>query len=228
MPAPAFYPSGTGEPALEACPYCVKTVGDDSLKKLFGVTGFEDGEYDEELPPYYFVAPPSDNHADRGAAAVSHIFEIFHPRNTVTNVSQFQYASLVHWATATAAKLHDINKQDNLLKQCAYEFKTLKLKLQYSESEFKEQEKVFQKLQQDLEKAEGVLKDTTDKLNLHELYKNHNNDSLFALFEKLCKTCKEKDKEISELKGLLRGINDYRGHLEQTNHALEYGTWLES
>ena len=40
-----------------ACPYCVQHRNDPAIRTLYGIRGFQRGEYDQEIPDVYFRVP---------------------------------------------------------------------------------------------------------------------------------------------------------------------------
>lgn len=53
---PAFHPAGQRPKA--PCPACLKEKGDNELRDLYSVRGFNKDEYDPQIPPSWFTAPP--------------------------------------------------------------------------------------------------------------------------------------------------------------------------
>ncbi|KAJ4994194.1 hypothetical protein SVAN01_00023 [Stagonosporopsis vannaccii] len=54
--APPFHP--VGQKPKAPCPYCVKQVGDATVRDLYSIRGFHKDEYDPDIPPIWFRAPP--------------------------------------------------------------------------------------------------------------------------------------------------------------------------
>ncbi|KAI8934058.1 hypothetical protein NX059_008824 [Plenodomus lindquistii] len=54
--APPFHPAGQRPKA--SCPVCTKEKGDREVRELYSVRGFNKDEYDPQIPPSWFTAPP--------------------------------------------------------------------------------------------------------------------------------------------------------------------------
>jgi hypothetical protein len=48
----------TGQRPKAPCPACVKEKGDSEPRDLFSIRGFNKDEYDPQIPPAWFTAPP--------------------------------------------------------------------------------------------------------------------------------------------------------------------------
>jgi hypothetical protein len=54
--APPFHPAEQRPKA--PCPVCIKEKGDSEPRDLYSVRGFTKDEYDPQIPPTWFTAPP--------------------------------------------------------------------------------------------------------------------------------------------------------------------------
>jgi len=63
-----------GQQPRVPCPHCSKE-GDSSLKKIYGIRGFREGQFDAAIPTAYFDTPPVEfsgtNDVTYNALAVS-------------------------------------------------------------------------------------------------------------------------------------------------------------
>jgi len=53
---PPFHPAGKRPKA--PCPVCIKEKKDTTERELYSIRGFHKDEYDPQIPPSWFTAPP--------------------------------------------------------------------------------------------------------------------------------------------------------------------------
>jgi hypothetical protein len=71
---PPFHPEKQRPKA--PCPVCIKEKGDSERRELYSIRGFKEDQYDPQIPPSWFNAPPirlDGNGKEMEALRVSHL-----------------------------------------------------------------------------------------------------------------------------------------------------------
>ncbi|KAF1849652.1 uncharacterized protein K460DRAFT_421842 [Cucurbitaria berberidis CBS 394.84] len=142
---PPFHPAGQRPRA--PCPVCIKEKGESELRDLYSVRGFKKNEYDPQIPPSWFTAPPirlDGNGKEMEALRFQYIALIRYCQNTYATRKTTQNA------------LAEAEKKLVSIQELASEERTKAITLQQDNEQLRASQDQFDALKAELQRLQGL------------------------------------------------------------------------
>ncbi|KAF1833353.1 hypothetical protein BDW02DRAFT_599148 [Decorospora gaudefroyi] len=146
---PPFHPAG--ERPKAPCPVCIKEKGDSEPRDLYSIRGVNKGEYDPQIPPSWFTAPPirlDGSGKEMEALRFQYLALVRYCQNTHATRKPMQnalaeaekkLASMQHLASEEHAKVLALRQENERLRAQKDQFEAMNAEVQ----QFQEQEQEF-------------------------------------------------------------------------------------
>jgi cell division protein FtsB len=113
--APPFHPAGQAPRTV--CPVCATRQNNHALKQIYAISGFNKGEYDDNIPHHFFQCPPVAIDAKDSAMDALRVRFLLQTGIKVRlTLLQFQFLGLVSYGIAAATKYRSLQTAHSHLK----------------------------------------------------------------------------------------------------------------